>query len=172
MVSIELVYDAGCPTVEDARRNLKLALRNLGLPELWTEWERSSPFASWARTFGSPTILVNRAPVVSTASASDSSSGYPVQQGQTAAPSVKVIEAALARALAGEHAWARSERAGSEWLTNPFVLFLLPVVCCLPLVVASLSSLRGSPETFKRQRHSEMHAGRTERVCGASGEGG
>ena len=37
MVSIELVSDAGCPTVEDARRNLKLALRNLGLPELWTE---------------------------------------------------------------------------------------------------------------------------------------
>jgi len=141
MVSIELVCDAGCPTVEDARRNLKRALRNLGLPELWTDWERSSPFASWAHKFGSPTILINRAPVVSTASADESSSGSLVQVEQNAVPSVKVIEAALAKALAGERAWARSERAGSEWPTNPFVLFLLPVVCCLPLVVALLSSL-------------------------------
>jgi hypothetical protein len=33
-------------------------------------------------------------------------------------------------------------------------------------------ALRGSPETFKRQRHSEIHAGRRERVCGAAGECG
>src|SRR2546426_8768497 len=99
MVSIELVYDVGCPTVEDARRHLKLALRYLGLPELWTEWERSSPFASWAGTFGSPTILVNRALVVSTASAGDSSSGYPGLTGQTAPPSIKVVEGAPAKAL-------------------------------------------------------------------------
>ena len=31
--------------------------------------------------------------------------------------------------------------------------------------------LRGSPETFKQQQHSEIHVGRRERVCGASGEG-
>jgi hypothetical protein len=141
MVSIELVYDAGCPTVEDARRNLELALKNLKLSEPWTEWERSSPFASWACKFGSPTILVNRAPVVGTTVAGDSSSGSPVQLGQTAVPAVTVIEAALARAVAREHVGARPEKAGRDCLANPFVLFLLPVACCLPLVLASLSSL-------------------------------
>lgn len=141
MVSIELVYDAGCPTVEDTRRNLKLALKNLELSEPWTEWERSSPFASWARKFGSPTILVNCAPVVGTTLTGDSSSGSSVRLGQTAVPSVTVIEAALARAVAREHAGARPEKAGRDWLANPFVLFLLPVACCLPLVLASLSSL-------------------------------
>lgn len=141
MVSIELVYDVGCPTVADARQNLQLALKNLGLAEPWTEWERSSPFASWARTFGSPTILVNRAPVVGTTLTGDSSSGSSVRLGQTAVPSVKVIEAALARAVAREHAGARCEKAGRDWLANPFVLFLLPVACCLPLALASLSSL-------------------------------
>jgi hypothetical protein len=32
--------------------------------------------------------------------------------------------------------------------------------------------VRGSPETLKRQCHSEIHVGRRERVFGASGEGG
>jgi hypothetical protein len=32
-------------------------------------------------------------------------------------------------------------------------------------------AFRGSPETFKRQRHSESLAGQTEQVCGASSEG-
>ena len=35
-----------------------------------------------------------------------------------------------------------------------------------------LLALRGSPETFRRQLHSEIHVGRTERVCGASGASG
>ncbi len=33
-----------------------------------------------------------------------------------------------------------------------------------------LDNLRGSPETFKRQRHSEIHAERKGPVFGASGE--
>lgn len=140
MVSIELVYDAGCPKVEEARRNVKQALKNLELPATWTEWERSSPFASWARQFDSPTILVNSDPILDTASAGASNSGSLVQLGHTA-PSVQVIEAALARAMAREHAGAPSERAGGDRLTKPVVLVLLPLSCCLPLVLASLSSL-------------------------------
>jgi len=44
---------------------------------------------------------------------------------------------------------------------------------CLPVrSLETKAALRGSPETFKRQWHSEIHAGRREQVCGASGEGG
>lgn len=139
MVSVELVYDAGCPRVEDARRNVQLALKNLELPATWTEWERSSPFASWASQFGSPTILVNRDPVPTTGS-TNSSLSSPVQLEQTAVPSVKTIEVALARALARSRAGTHSESAKGKGI-SPVVIVLVPLSCCLPLVLASLSSL-------------------------------
>ena len=40
------------------------------------------------------------------------------------------------------------------------------------LKLAQTLRLRGSPETFRRQLHSEIHVGRMERVCGASGASG
>ncbi len=141
MVSIELVYDAGCPTVEEARRNLKLALDNLALPATWAEWERSSPFASWARQFDSPTILVNRNPVKGTGFIHDASCSSIVHQEQTAVPSVTTIEGALAQAVAREHAGGYAQRAAQERLTHPVALILLPLSCCLPLVLGALSSV-------------------------------
>ena len=139
MLSVELVYDAGCPRVEDARRNVQRALKNLELPATWTEWERSSPFASWAAQFGSPTILVNRDPVLGTGS-TNSSLSSPVELEQTAVPSVKTIEVALAQALARSRAGAHSEGAKGEGI-SPIVIVLVPLSCCLPFVLASLSSL-------------------------------
>lgn len=141
MVSIELVYDAGCPKVEEARRNLKLALENLALPATWTEWERASPFASWARQVDSPTILVNRHPVKDIGSRTDANFSSVVHQEQTAVPSVTTIEAALASMVTREHAGVHAGRARGERLTNPVVLILLPLSCCLPLVLAALSSV-------------------------------
>jgi hypothetical protein len=41
-----------------------------------------------------------------------------------------------------------------------------------PITDRLILPFRGSPETLKRQCHSEIHVGRRERVCGASGEGG
>ena len=60
MVDIELIYSGDCPNVDAARTNLKSALLSLGLESKWKEWDRQAPSApSYAKTFGSPTILVN-----------------------------------------------------------------------------------------------------------------
>lgn len=60
-IKIELITDVECPNVEDARTVLREALDSTGLPREWTEWDRgaeSSP--SYARCYGSPTVLVDR----------------------------------------------------------------------------------------------------------------
>ena len=41
----------------------------------------------------------------------------------------------------------------------------------IPQMNLTILALRGSPETFMRQQHNEIHAGQTEQVCGASSEG-
>lgn len=60
MPKVELVFEASCPFVDAARRNLAAALRQGGWPEAWTEWETtdvSTPLR--VRSYGSPTILVD-----------------------------------------------------------------------------------------------------------------
>jgi hypothetical protein len=60
MVTVELIYDAGCPHVKCARRNLMVALENATLPAHWTEWCRGAAVSPvHTRGYGSPTILVN-----------------------------------------------------------------------------------------------------------------
>ena len=75
----------------------------------------------------------------STGSANSSLSSL-VQLEQEAVPSVKTIEVALARALARARAGAHSESANGKGV-SPVVIVLVPLSCCLPLVLASLSSL-------------------------------
>lgn len=60
MNRIELIYDEDCPNVQQARQNLRDALALAGLPGTWKEWDRNAPDSpDHARSFGSPTILVN-----------------------------------------------------------------------------------------------------------------
>lgn len=57
---VDLVFDAECPNVEDARALLRTALIAAGFPPEWREWLRdgtSTPLE--LKGFGSPTILVN-----------------------------------------------------------------------------------------------------------------
>lgn len=57
---VELIYDADCPNVQDARSQLIKAFAQTGVSARWKEWERSSPQSpDHARAYGSPTILVN-----------------------------------------------------------------------------------------------------------------
>lgn len=57
---IELVYDAGCPNLAATREVLLRALAEEGVPPSWTEWERGvAESPPYARSYGSPTILVN-----------------------------------------------------------------------------------------------------------------
>jgi mercuric ion transport protein len=59
-VRVELVFDATCPNVDEARNAIRAALLALGAPAKWTEWEREAEATPLAlRAFGSPSILVN-----------------------------------------------------------------------------------------------------------------
>ncbi len=59
-MNVELIYDQSCPNVEATRAALLRAFAKLGRPPRWTEWERSAPDSpAYARTHGSPTILVD-----------------------------------------------------------------------------------------------------------------
>ncbi len=58
--SVQLVYDRDCPNVERARGAIAAALREVGLPAAWAEFDRadlSTPEP--LRAFGSPTVLVH-----------------------------------------------------------------------------------------------------------------
>jgi len=64
-VNVELIYDSSCPNVESTRAALLGAFAKLGRPPRWTEWERSAPGSpAYARTYGSPTILVDGQDIV------------------------------------------------------------------------------------------------------------
>jgi mercuric ion transport protein len=57
---IELVYDLKCPNVDRAREHIARALRELGAPETWIEWDRDAEDTPISlRHFGSPTVLVD-----------------------------------------------------------------------------------------------------------------
>lgn len=57
---IELVYDQTCPNIDRARDNIARALRQVGLPAVWTEWDRNAEQTPRSlRDFGSPTVLVD-----------------------------------------------------------------------------------------------------------------
>ena len=57
---IELIFDADCPNVEQARAHLRAALESAGLAVPWSEWDRASPSAPrQLQRYASPTVLVN-----------------------------------------------------------------------------------------------------------------
>ena len=59
-MQIELVFDPGCPNVENARSALTEACREAGIPAVWTEWNSEDPACpGYARNLGSPSVLVN-----------------------------------------------------------------------------------------------------------------
>ena len=66
-MNIELIYDAECPNVAPTRSMLIEALKMTGVSARWREWERSAPDSpGYARSYGSPTILVDGVDVAGT----------------------------------------------------------------------------------------------------------
>jgi hypothetical protein len=58
--TVELIYDKDCPNVPLARENILRAFRQTNSAPKWKEWNRADPVApAYARTSGSPTVLVN-----------------------------------------------------------------------------------------------------------------
>lgn len=59
-IRVELIYDADCPNAAATRSLLISAFARTGASARWREWERSAPDTpAHARTYGSPTILVD-----------------------------------------------------------------------------------------------------------------
>jgi len=55
-----LIYDPGCPNVDQTREVLAVACRDAEIPAVWTEWSTDdSGCPPYALSFGSPTVLVN-----------------------------------------------------------------------------------------------------------------
>lgn len=60
MSKVELIYDADCPNVAAARKQLRDALGEVGVASQWQEWDRNDPSSPpHTRQYGSPTILVD-----------------------------------------------------------------------------------------------------------------
>ncbi|MBI3570962.1 MAG: hypothetical protein HY082_07660 [Gammaproteobacteria bacterium] len=142
MPTVELIYDSDCPNVPAARENLMRAFSQAGLTPHWREWDRADAKApAYARSYGSPTVLVNGKDVAGS-SAADAAAcriytgGDGRQQG---VPPVPLIAAALT-------ATPKTKRLGNN------ILPLLPaigtavmpkLVCpaCWPAYAGLLSAL-------------------------------
>ena len=56
---IELIFFRGCPHADAAREALRTALKGMGLPIQWYEWDQArSDTPSHLQGYGSPTVLV------------------------------------------------------------------------------------------------------------------
>ncbi len=59
-MKVELIWDADCPNVEEARTNVRRAFAQAGVDPKWREWRRDDPAApDYVRRYGSPTVLVD-----------------------------------------------------------------------------------------------------------------
>ena len=59
-MNVELIYDADCPNAAQTRSLLIKAFTRTGVSARWREWERAAPDSpEYARSYGSPTILVD-----------------------------------------------------------------------------------------------------------------
>ena len=97
-VCVELVYDSDCPNVDQARANLRGALRALGLSMNWNEWRSDDPMIpEHARRRASPTILVNGRDVGGDEAIDGTASCrlYATRAGMSGAPDVETIVAAI-----------------------------------------------------------------------------
>ncbi len=99
---VELIFDATCPNVDAARRQLRDALVRTGRLPMWTEWDRATPDApAYAQRYASPTVLVAGRDVAG-ARELDAGAGCRVYRDATGAflraPTVDAIVAALTAA--------------------------------------------------------------------------
>jgi len=101
-MTVELIYFYGCPNVPLARERLSCAFSALGMTPHWDEWDcNASGVPGHARTYGSPTILVNGKDVAGMEPSGDEVGSCRVYVDGAGtidgAPSVEVITAALRR---------------------------------------------------------------------------
>ena len=100
MPLVELIYDAECPNVPEAREQLVRAFEILDLSPQWKEWSSEDPeIPAHARNYGSPTILV-AGQDVSGVGKLDGTAGcrvYASSEGLRGVPTVEAIVSVLRR---------------------------------------------------------------------------
>lgn len=142
-MKVELVYESGCPNIQQARENLLRALSQAQLPARWTEWNtESQDCPDHVRGFGSPTVLVNGNDTLGQASGAGSCCRlYPTSDGhQAGSPPVDVIRLALLGSGSTPKAGWRSNLAV---LPGVGVALLPKLTCpmCWPAYAGILSTL-------------------------------
>lgn len=136
MPQVELIYDADCPNVDGARRQLRLALDSKGHPPEWGEWNRSdSESPPHAQQYGSPTVLIDGKDVAGASPSEEVNCCRVYQDGSGqfhGVPSVEVIVRALENSTGVTAASSRTAATVRAWL--PIVpavgVSLLPKLAC------------------------------------------
>lgn len=147
MATVELVYDAGCPNVGQARAQLLRAFAAAGRPARWHEWrsdDRALP--AHARGLGSPSILVGGRDVVPVTNQAACCRVYIGPAGIAAVPPLETLTAALRGAAGGSRRSWPGLRAVGLWGPGVGVAFLPKLICpaCWP-AYAALASAVGLP---------------------------
>ncbi len=95
-MKIELIYFDGCPNIEAARNNIKLACEKSGVNPDFKEWNQNSSDApDHVDGYGSPTILVNGVDVGGQRSDCCSTGNCRIYLDMTGVPSVDIIQNAM-----------------------------------------------------------------------------
>jgi hypothetical protein len=144
-MTVELIYETGCPNIVDTRENLLRAFSEAQVSAKWTEWDTASHESpARVRGFGSPTVLVDGNDVVGQARTGTSCCRlYLAADGrQTGAPSVDAIRAALLGSAASLRG-AKWRRGSLAVLPGLGVALLPKLACpmCWPAYAAILSTL-------------------------------
>ena len=141
--NVELVYDADCPNVGQARTQLMRAYAMTGLHARWREWCRDHGHApERVRKFGSPTILVNGKDILPAAADAACCRVYAQADGTLAGvPPVERIASAIGDAR-GRGTW----KSAGLWGPALGIAFLPKLICpaCWP-AYAALVSAAGVP---------------------------
>lgn len=141
---VEFIYDANCPNIDGARKQLMAAFAKAGITPEWVEWERNDPKSpGYVRQYGSPTILVDGKDVVGVAPTGDGNNCriYKDEAGVVSGvPSIEVITSALLNKKAEASGGVRKVLKVAPSFG---VVALTPLICpaCWPLYVGFLSSL-------------------------------
>jgi hypothetical protein len=154
-MQVELIFDKGCPNVQDARAQLQRAFSEIGRPPQWREWDCGDPASpAYAGAYGSPTILVDRKDVAGAlpTDGADCCRLYRTSAGRLAGvPGVEQIVEALRAAGGAANAPSKGARKNavrrstiSLAVVPAVAVALLPsITCpaCWPAYAALLSSL-------------------------------
>ena len=146
-MKVELIYDADCPNVEQARSVLTRAFTATGIHAQWQEWDRhASGSPDYVKSFGSPTILIDGhdATPSDPVAGSGSCRIYTDGSGRSSGvPPLDVIRDALKNAMQNRPPKSYRWPALFASLPTVGVAFLPKLLCplCFPVYAAILSAL-------------------------------